>query len=446
MSAGGTEIEAASEARAARREKAPLQAWWMLAVLLALYILSFIDRYILTMLVVPIQRDIGLSDFEMSLILGPAFAVFYSIFGIPLAWAADRYPRRWVIFLGVVTWSVAATCSGLARSFVSLFVARVFVGVGEASLTPAAYSMLADAVPRHRLTLAMSIYQTGVKIGSATAFAVGALAIAFAEGFADVSWPLVGALQPWQIVLIMTGAPGIALAFLVFTFSEPPRSQPKKAAADRDRLLAFLRKEAKLILPMLVCTAMITISGYSLTFWVPTYIERAFQWGPVRFGPILAAISLVAAGAMVVKGLIVDWLYGRGIEDAHLRFYSWLLAGTTPVVFVMFHVDSAWLFLVLFGVVQVVAIQASVYMTATVQIVAPPDVRAQTTAIFLGVGTILGLGVGPTLVGAATDYVFADQRMVGYSLALVVSIAFPLALAAVRIALPHARRAVAAAT
>lgn len=423
-------------------ERTPLRSWWMLTVLLSLYVLSFIDRYIMTMLVVPIQRDTGLSDVQMSLIMGTAFAVFYALFGVPLGWAADRYPRRWVIYIGVTIWSLAAAGTGLARTFWTMFLARTFVGIGEASLTPAAYSLLADGFPRHRLTLALSIYQMGVKIGSAAAFAIGAAALAFAHTLVGIEWPVFGRLQEWEMVLIMTGAPGLFLALLVFSFTEPPRRQAKgPVSAERGQLFAFVKKERSLLGLMLSGFTLMTIAGYSLSSWVPTYLVRVFGMDPVEFGPILAVISLLAAGSMVIKGWFVDWLYVRGVRDAHLRFYSWLLGATAPAAFLLFFISNTWLFLILYGVIQVVAIQFAVYMGATLQIVVPSHLRAQTTALFLGVFTILGLGAGPIVVGAITDYVFADQHMIGYSLAIVVSTAYPLAFLAIRLALPQVRRA-----
>ena len=259
------------------RERSPAMSWWMLAVLCALYIMSFVDRFIMTLLVTPIQDDLGFSDFQISLILGPAFAVFYALFGLPLGWAADRYPRKWVVFLGVIAWSAAAAGSGLARSFSGMVFCRAFVGVGEASLSQSAYSLLADAFPRRRLTLALSIYQTSAKLGSAIAFAVGALAIAVASHLTAQTESVWSGFKAWQVVLILTGAPGVLLAFLVFTFTEPPRRQERKAVVDSDHLIAYLRTRRRLIGLMLFGFTMVTISGYSLVSWLPTYPEPQGQ-------------------------------------------------------------------------------------------------------------------------------------------------------------------------
>lgn len=186
--------------------RVPAASWWMLFVLFVLYVNSFIDRLVLTMLVSPIKADLQLSDVQVSILMGPAFAIFYALFGLPLGWAADRYPRRWVIYLGVSIWSMAAAAGGLAQSFVPLLLSRIGVGAGEASLTPAAYSLMGDNFPRRRLTIAMSIYQSGSQVGTAAAFAIGGLIIGFTTQMDTVVWPLLGVLRPWQLSLILTGA------------------------------------------------------------------------------------------------------------------------------------------------------------------------------------------------------------------------------------------------
>jgi MFS family permease len=427
----------------AAKEKTPLGAWWMLAVLLLFYILSFMDRYILTMLVDPIKADLGLSDLEMSLILGPAFAVCYGIFGVPLGWAADRYPRRWVIFLGVCFWSLATATTGFSKSFAMLFLTRMGVGVGEASLSPAAFSLMADRFPQHRLTLAISIYQTGVKIGSAAAFTIGAVAIAFATALGPYSLPLIGELAPWQMVMMMLGAPGVVLALLVFTFTEPPKKVVRTASGDTVAVTAFVKANLKLLSLMMVGFCLVSICAYSQASWVPTYFSREFGWKPTQYGPAISIVNLAAASSMLLKGWIVDWLYSRGMQDAHLRFYTWLLIAATPVGTIAFMVDNPILALLMYGILQVVAIQYIVYMAATIQIVVPAHMRARVTGAFMAALTIFGMGLGPTVVALLTDYVFADEQMLGWSLTITTAATLPLAWLILRSALGPVRTAMA---
>jgi MFS family permease len=208
----------------AGRTAVPPGAWWAAILLLVLYILSTVDRGIVPMLVVPIQADLGLSDFQMSLVLGPAFSVCYAALGIPLGWAADRFPRRWVIFTGTSLWSICLTLSGLASSFTGLLLARLGVATGEASLSPAAYSLIGDKFPRDRLTTGLGIYGTGPKLGLSASYGVGAVVITLASQIGATHLSGVGTLQPWQLTLVMMGLPGIPIALLVFTMSEPRRT------------------------------------------------------------------------------------------------------------------------------------------------------------------------------------------------------------------------------
>lgn len=398
--------------------KTPAAAWWMLFVLFLLFSLSYVDRFIITMLVVPIKADLGLSDVQIGILLGPAFAVFFAIFGIPLGWAADRYPRRWVIYIGATIWSLAAMASGLARSFVGLFMARVVIGAGEASLSPAAFNLMADVFPKSRLTLALSIYQSGVKIGSVVAFTVGGLLIALTNDWGIISLPVLGAVQPWQMVLLLTGAPGVLVALLVFTFAEPAAKAPSEKVQSGG-IMAFYKAERTLMLCMLFGFSLVMVCVFSLASWVPTYMTREFGWTPVQYGPVLSVIGIAAAGSMVLKGWIVDWLHVRlGIRDIHLRFYTWLLLVSVPLGTVAFFVSSPLLFLILYGAVQVIAVQFIVFLVATLQIVVPGEARGRTTGVFLAVFNLIGLGIGPLVTAFITDYVFKDEAMLGMSLAI----------------------------
>lgn len=408
----------------------------MLAVLLTLYTLSFVDRIVISMLVDPIKQTLGLSDVEMGIIIGPAFGVAYCIFGYVFGLAADRLSRRKVIYGGVTLWSLSAGLSGLAGSFTGLLGFRVGVGAGEAALTPAAYSLITDRFPRRRLTTAMAIYQMGAKLGASVAFAVGGISIAFATTLQHQHWPVVGAMEPWQIALAITGLPGAILALLVFTFREPVRETgAAKQKADRAPLRQFLTAERRALVPMAIGFASIAITMYSLTSWTPTYMSRQFDWHPAQYGPALSLISLLGAGSMIIKGLIVDWLYGRGIRDAHLRFFTWLLAATIPLGAVAFFITDPWVFLVVYAIMQVVALQFVVFMGATLQLFVPPELRGQVTGLFLGFFTLLGLGAGPTFTALLTDYLFRDEAKLGYSLAVTTCLTIPLAWLALRAAL-----------
>ncbi len=425
-------------------DRVPFGAWWMLFVLFLLYVLSLLDRQVLSMLVEPIKNDLGLTDVEMGIILGPAFAIFYGLFGWPLGWAADRYPRRWVIYLGVTFWSLAAAASGLARSFWELLMCRIGVGSGEASLTPAAYSLMGDKFPRRRLTTAMSIYQTGSMVGTAAAFAIGGLVIGLASDITANDIPLIGHLEPWQMTLIITGAPGVLLALLVWTFSEPPRRQVKKIeGAPKQNFIRFLKAEWRLLVPMALGFSLMVVLGNSLISWTPTYITREFQWRPEEYGPLLGLASIASGLTMVLKGWIVDWLYARGMRDAHLRFYTWLIIAAIPVAAAAFLIKEPISFFILYAILQVLVVQFVVYVAATIHLVTPSELRAQTIAVFISIFSFIGTGLGPFITATVTDVVLGGPHMLGESLLIVSLVSLPLALLLLRVSIGQVHGAMA---
>ena len=422
-------------------ERIRVRAWWMLAVLILFYVLSLVDRGALSLLVVPIQKDLELSDIEMGIILGPAFAISYSIFGLPMGWASDRFPRRTIIFIAIVIWSAAAASSGLAWSFATLLLARILVGLGEAALSPIAYTLIADEFPPRRMTTAMAFYQAGAKLGGAASFTVVAVASAIAATYAVFDWPLVGPLEAWQLTLLFTGGPGLVLVFLVFSFREPPRRAPAGSEVEKPNFLPFLKGEWRIFLPMLLGMMMISTGVLSLGAWVPTFLERSYELKPAQYGPILSTVHLIGAAALLAKGMFVDWLRARGMIDAHLRFLSWIMIVSIPLVLVAFLVErSPWLFWLSYGAVEVLAGQFLMYFAATVQLFAPTLIRGRIMALFQAAFTIVGMGLGPLIVAVVTERIFADPLKLGWSLAIVVSLSFALALLALRASLPQVRR------
>ncbi|PKP72561.1 MAG: MFS transporter [Alphaproteobacteria bacterium HGW-Alphaproteobacteria-6] len=405
-------------------------AWWMVAVLFIIYVFSWVDRLIISMLVTPIKADLLLSDVQVSMITATSFAITYAIFGLPLGWAADRYSRRWIIFGGVVLWATATTACGFAETYEQLLVARVFVGVGEAALMPAAYSLIADAFPSKMLTRATSTFQMGGKVGSATAFGLGGLAIAYAAAHTDVHIPFHGPAEPWQLVMMMVGVPGILLAFLLFTFPDPGRrhgnpvdSKSGEGASESGGAVIrnFVVGNWRLLALMLVGTSCLAMCGFSMTAWVPAYIERRFGWEPVQYGVALSVMNIISAVSLVINGWIVDKLFSGGMKDAHLRFYSWLILAMLPVLGYMFFAKNPWLFLAFYCVAQFITVPFMVYVSSIMALIAPGEIRARMLAGFLFVFTVLGMGAGPALVAGLTDHVFKDEALLGNSLAVVVA-------------------------
>ena len=198
-------------------------AWYVVTLLLVAYVFSFIDRQILSLLVGPIRADLQISDSQMSYLMGFTFAVFYTIFGIPLGRVADSRSRRGLIAIGLIFWSIMSAGCGLANRYWQLLVMRMGVGVGEATLSPAAYSLITDYFPPHRLGLAISLYGTGIYIGSGLAYVLGGYVLTFAMNHGELVMPLLGVVKPWQLVFFLVGLPGVLFAAALYTIKEPIR-------------------------------------------------------------------------------------------------------------------------------------------------------------------------------------------------------------------------------
>ena len=198
-------------------------AWYVVGVLTVAYVFSFIDRQVLNLMVGPIQKDLGINDLQMSLLMGPSFAVFYTLFGIPLGRLADTRSRRAIISVGVAVWSIMTAGCGLTRTFWQLAVMRMGVGVGEASLSPSAYSLISDYFRPERRSTAMSVYSMGIYIGSGLAFLVGGFIIQLAAGTETTAVPWIGPVRSWQLVFLLVGLPGLLISLLLLTVREPVR-------------------------------------------------------------------------------------------------------------------------------------------------------------------------------------------------------------------------------
>lgn len=423
-------------------QRATPGSWWALFVLFLLYVISFADRQMLTIFVDPIQRDLGISDFAMGIILGPAFAAATLLFGLPVGWLLDRMSRRTVIFYGVAIWSLATATCGFATSAATLFTSRIFVGAGETVLGPGGISLLADKFPRRRLTLAISIFQGGLKAGTSAAYAAAAL-ITGLVGTTHVMLPLIGEVAEWQLVFLIIAVPGPILGLLLFTFSEPAaRTKATRDAAPKDQLTAFLKQHSALLVLLYVGFGLVSLAAASLIAWVPAFMGRAYGWGPAQFGWPLSIISIATAFALAGKGYLVDWLYARGGKDAHIRFYSWILIASIPIVGAAFFMTSGWVFIGLYGIIQVITIPSMIYLTASLAIFAPREIRGRLTALAYFMYTGLGLGIGPAAVGALTDLVFRNPQKLGWSLTVVLLVAVCGAAVCLRLSLKPLRAAI----
>lgn len=387
------------------------RAWWTLGVLTAAYILSFVDRLIVTVVVEPLKSDLVLSDVQISLLQGAAFAVFYAIMGVPLGRLADISNRRVLIAVGILLWSVATVLCGLSTTFGAIFAARVLVGVGEAVLSPAAFSMFADLFPKDRLARAIGIFTTGGAVGNGIALlAGGALLNAFtARG--SVEWPLLGSLAPWQSTFVVVGLPGLLIAALVAMTIREPRRVSARSSPPVRLVWNRLSTERAAYLPVMVAWALNAIVAYSYVSWAPVFLSRTFGLAPgdagIAFGSVMLICGIVGP---VLGGWICDRLSRAGCDDAPLRVSQWGFVALTVLGAVTFNLPTLPLTL---GAMALLTLGFTALLTqgpVAVQYLTPANMRGQMSGVNLMVGNLAGLGLGP-LLAAASAAAFFDGRL-----------------------------------
>ncbi|MBM7060172.1 MFS transporter [Pseudomonas sp. UL073] len=402
-----------------------LTAWTTVSILMVAYVLSFIDRQILNLLVGPIRRDLVISDTQMSLLMGLSFALFYTVCGIPLGRLADTKSRRGLIAVGVLFWSIATAACGMARQYWQFLFCRIGVGVGEAALSPAAYSLIADSFPPQRRATAMAVYGMGVYIGSGIAFLLGGLVIKFASAQGDLMLPIVGEVRPWQLIFLILGAAGVLFTLLMLAIREPTR---KGVGAGVEVPLVevgrYIRSNRRTVLCHNLGFAGLAFAGYGSAAWLPSFFVRTYGWDAGHIGIVYGSIVAVfGCLGIVIGGRLADWMAKRGRRDANMRVGLIAAIGALPSV-LLFPLAETGNMAALMLVPSVLFLSMPFGVApAAIQEIMPNSMRGQASAIYLFVITMIGLGIGPTAVALVTDFVFGDDNALRYSLLIVTSVA-----------------------
>jgi len=405
-------------------------AWYAVFVLTVCYTFSFVDRLILAFLVGPLKADLHLSDTQIGLLQGLAFAFFYAILGVPMGLVADRAHRRNLIIVGVLVWSLMTTYGSVAGSFGALALARMGVGVGEATLAPAAFSMIADYFPKERLSSALSVYAMGVQIGAGLALIVGGLVVQAVMHLPPVDLPVIGPTAPWRMTFLIVGAPGVFVALLLATVREPPRrraalpSASAPAWAGARRVVLELRarwKSATGVSVLMACQAM---SNYAFGSWTPAFFERIYHWPKSRAGLVLGSLTLgCGCLGLFVGGRLSDRWLDRGMHEAPLRVGLISVLGVAlTVVPAMLAPSVGWTLALLVPAVCFLALPIGCSY-ASIQIIFPNEVRGAVSAVMLLVLNLFGLTLGTLLPGLLDDRLFHDDQMLGASIAITAGLA-----------------------
>jgi MFS family permease len=400
------------------------------AVLTTLSSISFVDRQILSLLVQQIKADLHVGDTAMSLLMGFAYALFYSAAGVPVSRLVDSGSRRTIIAFSFTARGLFTTLSGLAASLPLLAAMRMVAGVGQAGFATSAYSLLSDYFPENRRSTAIGVYQVSIYAGSGAAFIVGGALIAFANSQPVWHLPIAGAFKPWQLTLLMVGIPGLLLSPLLFSVAEPHRQGAlhHSGAVPIPEVLAYFHSIRKAILCHNVGFALMALGGFAIGAWIPAFYIRRFGWTPAQAGIIVGTTSLLAGMAGTIGGgRLADFLITRGHRSAALLIGGWGAALAAPFSVLLFFAPSPALAIAIQVPVTLVLSACSGIGVASLHQFMPNQMRGQATALFLLLLTTIGLGLGPTLVAAITEFAFRDELQIHWSLAIVVGTAWALA-------------------
>lgn len=380
-----------------------------LALLFLVSLFNYLDRMVIAVMVEPMKADLGLTDTQLGLVSGLAFALLYATCGIPLARFADQGSRKWLLTICLTMWSAMTAVTGLARNFTELFIARMAVGVGEAGCVPASHSMIGDMFPPERRALAVGVFQAGGLIGLSVGLAAAGMA---AEAYG------------WRAALIGVGMLGLPLAILMaFTMREPPRKQSDAKRESASQALAALAGSRPLV-HLVIGIAIGSFATYGMAQWLPAFFIRSHGLSLTEVG----FYGGVTAGAGGVLGTLLGGWAMVHLRPRDARWELWLPAfcylGCIPFYLLAFWVDSAILaYGIKFGAIFIAAAGGGVALAA-IQSYAAPHRRATAVAVMMFLSSLIGLGLGPAAVGAVSDALVGQFGKESLRYALMLSTVF----------------------
>jgi MFS family permease len=405
----------------------PAYAWYSLGIICFAYLFGFMDRIIVGLLTPAIQQDLGLSDSEMGIIQGLAFAVFYTLFGLPIGLAADRGNRKWLLTAGTAMWSLMTASAGLVRSFMGLFLTRAGVGVGEATLNPCAASLIGDYFPPASRPKAFGIYTMSTALGTGVTYLAGGFILGFVgvgTGGNTFDMPLLGPIPAWQAVFIIIGLAGLVpAALMALTVREPLRRDVARGTSGRAswaETLAFLRLNRTTLLCHHFGVAFIVMAVYGWVNWMPAFFVRIHEWPVATFSVYYGIFGgLTGVISAISSGFVANWFRARGHVDGTWRTVLIGGIGLTIGTSVAPLMPTPELALAGYVIAGLFANYPPAQALAALAEMTPNQLRGFVTAIYVFVIGIGGAGLGPFAMGWVTDHVFADPQKIHYSMALV---------------------------
>jgi len=400
---------------------APRRAWYAVAILHVAYALAILDRISIGLLVDPIKRDLGVSDTQMGLLQGLAFALFYVLFSFPVGYLVDRWGRVRLLAGGILLWSAATIASGFSRSFPALFASRIMVGAGEATVTPVASSMIGDLFPPAQRGRAFGVLNLGGTLGTGLAYVVGGAAIGIAQVLRAAGPGWLAGYRDWHIVYFVIGLPGLLVAaLLIFTIGEPARRERRHASgggAGLRETLAHMRRNALAYLSIILGAVLSTMLINAGIAWYPTLIMRVYGWSAAEVGLWFGLIGLPCGAISALSGgWVLSWLARRGRVDGPIlvvivQSSVWILFGTFKSL-----APSPELALLAHFVTSLASVWSVTAILAGLVQITPNEMRGQVTALYVVSSGFIGLTIGTAIVGLLSDHVFQGHGGIAWSL------------------------------
>jgi len=403
-------------------------AWYAAVILMLCYTLSFVDRQILGLLVPFIKADLKINDTLVGLLQGFSFALFYALMGLPLGRVADTANRRNLISISIAFWSIFTAGCAMARSFTTLFLARMGVGIGEAGLNPASFSILSDLFPKERLGAALSVFYIGQLLGSGLALIVGGTAVQAVTRQPEITVPLMGTIASWRLTFLILGLPGLLFALMVYTFKEPIRKNLARTSDGGTRLsiaetFTQIHSRWQSVLGISVGFVFQAACTYGFNAWVPTYFLRVHGWNIGQTGRALGFLILpFGCLGLYLGGWLSERWQKRGMVDAPLLVGIPCAVGILLFLVPSMLMSSAAWSLALIGPGFFFMVLPMGTAGAALQLIFPNQVRAQVGALYLFILNLGGLTLGPLMPGVFADYLFHDPKKIGVGLALTMAV------------------------
>jgi MFS family permease len=410
----------------------PGMAWYAVAMVALVTVFGQIDFGIMSLLVTPIKRDTHMTDTQISILLGVAYSSVYLLTGLPMARIADRARRTVLLPAALAVWSVGSLLLGLAHTFWQFVLFRGIVGGGVAVKGPTSVSLIPDLVPREKLARAFGIYNVAIMGGQALSMILGGLLLGMLIHRPPITLPLVGTVHAWQMVFIIMGLPGVVVAAVfMLTVPEPIRQGRKTSGSvPIGEVARFLLRgpASRVFIPIIIGTAITGIFISGVGNWRPAFFERTYGMGAHQYGPIAGLIMLVTAPVGVAIGAFVSERMHRRWDDAHQRLVVAVHLITLPIWIMAPLMPNATLALACQVATGILTMVSAPSALAAMQIITPNNMRAQVNAAYMITISVIGTGLGPTVVALITDYLLHAESELRYAMLALTVVATPVAL------------------